>query len=125
MPPKRHEGIHNIWLLLADPGTGVASLDDWLLFCASLPAAYLVQPNDAFDLFKYVCRASPLDDLTGGRGGDKPPESIEPALLPPVLAARDRSKKQTLRLGHAAARVRRPLPLSLPLPLTYRRVISA
>ena len=74
---KRHEGIHNIWLLLADPGTGVASLDDWLLFCASLPAAYLVKPNDAFDLFKYVCRASPLDDLTGGRGGDKPPESIE------------------------------------------------
>jgi hypothetical protein len=100
----------------------VASLDDWLLFCASLPAAYLVKPNDAFDLFKYVCRASPLDDFTGGRGGDKPPESIE---RPPVLAARDRSKKQTLQLGHAAVRVRRPLPLSLPLPLTYRRVISA
>ena len=74
---KRYEGIHNIWLLLADPGTGVASLVNWLLFCASLPAAYLVKPNDAFDLFKYVCRASPLDDLTGSRGGDKPPESIE------------------------------------------------
>lgn len=74
---KRHEGIQNIWLLLADPATRCISLDDWLLFCAKLPAAYQVQPNDAFDLFKYVCRASPLDDLTGGRIEDKALESID------------------------------------------------
>ena len=75
---KRHEGIQNIWLLLADPATTRVSLDDWLLFCASLPVAYRVQPNDAFDLFKYVCRASPLDDLSGGRiQEDKADESID------------------------------------------------
>lgn len=59
---KRHKGINSIWILLADQERQIIILDDWLSFCARLPENYRAEPKEAYDLYKYVCNASPLDE---------------------------------------------------------------
>eukprot|EP00597_Dinobryon_sp_UTEXLB2267_P018370 CAMPEP_0201110792 /NCGR_PEP_ID=MMETSP0812-20130820/72008_1 /ASSEMBLY_ACC=CAM_ASM_000668 /TAXON_ID=98059 /ORGANISM="Dinobryon sp., Strain UTEXLB2267" /LENGTH=1526 /DNA_ID=CAMNT_0047373441 /DNA_START=279 /DNA_END=4859 /DNA_ORIENTATION=+ len=60
---KRHEGITNIWKLLEDPVDHTMNLDDWLLFTSAIKSKYKVDPINAFDLYMYVCKSSPLDDM--------------------------------------------------------------
>lgn len=59
---KRHEGITNIWYLFESEDSTMC-LDDWLSFCEAISSKYRIDPVSAFDLYMYVCKASPLDDM--------------------------------------------------------------